>query len=128
METDRRGIEGGSMTFSYNPVPKPNHPKSDKPKKVTHNRNKPKRSTISNLSAKEDKRLKERSNYVCERCDRARASQRAHIVRRHNHSAPPVAEDYAHLCAVCHVWADSCDEGRKWLLQFQSNLREKDAG
>lgn len=97
------------------------------PKKVTHNRNSPKRATISNLSPKEDKRLKERSNGVCERCDRARAVERAHIVRRHNHSAPPVAEDYAHLCKVCHVWADGSKQGRDWLLLFQDKLLRKGA-
>ncbi len=113
--------------FSYNPVPKPNHPKSDKSKKVTHNRNKQKRSTISNLSPKEDARLKERSNYVCERCDRARASQRAHIVRRHNHSASPVAEDYAHLCVPCHTYCDGSLEGREWLIAFQDKLLRRGA-
>lgn len=117
------------MNIYFNPQPNnTNHKRSDKPKKVTHNRNKPKRVTISNLSAKEDKRLKDRSNGVCERCDRSRASQRAHIVRRHNHSAPPVAEDYAHLCVPCHTYCDGSLEGREWLLQFQSNLRERDAG
>jgi hypothetical protein len=97
-------------------------------KKPSHGRNAPKRTSISNLSPKEDKRLKERSNGVCERCDRARAVERAHIVRRHNHSASPVAEDYAHLCKVCHRWCDGSLEGREWLLQFQIRLREKDAG
>lgn len=96
-------------------------------KLIDHKRGKLRRSTISNLSAKEDKRLKERSNGVCERCDRARAVERAHIVRRHNHSAPPVAEDYAHLCKVCHVWADGSREGREWLLQFQSKLLREGA-
>ena len=96
---------------------------------INHKRGKLRRSTISNLSAKEDKRLKERSNGVCEKCDRQRATERAHIERRHNHSVKPVAEDFVHLCTACHDWCDESGEvGRTWLLQFQSELREKDAG
>lgn len=100
----------------------------DKPEKIKHNRNKPSRAVLSNLSAKEDKRLKERSGGVCERCDRQRATERAHIVRRRNHTVKPVAEDFAHLCTACHRWADGSREGRDWLLQFQSKLIGRDAG
>lgn len=97
--------------FEYRPVPKPQH-----------KRGKPSRSVISNLSAKEDKRLKERSNGVCEKCDRQRATERAHVVRRQNHSVRPVAEDFVHLCTACHRWCDSGEQGRQWLLQFQDKL------
>ncbi|MDF2651401.1 MAG: hypothetical protein K0Q73_7206 [Paenibacillus sp.] len=94
-----------------------------------HNtRQKPSRHAISNLSAKEDKRLKERSNGVCEKCDRQRATERAHVSRRHNHSVKPVAEDFVHLCSACHRGCDKDREGRAWLVQFQQNLtRKKDA-
>jgi len=80
------------------------------------------RSQRSNLTPKEDKRLKTRSNGVCERCDRARASERAHIERRWKSETRPVAEDFAHLCTTCHKWCDRSKEGREWLKQFGERL------
>lgn len=76
----------------------------------------------SELSPKEDKRLKERSNGVCEKCDRQRATERAHIERRWKSEDKPIAEEFAHLCILCHRFCDSCHEGRKWLREFGESL------
>lgn len=114
--------------FGYNPSPKPSHSKIDKPKKINHKRNKPTRSQCSNLTPKEDKRLKVRSNGVCERCDRQRATERAHIERRWKSEDRPVAEDFAHLCQSCHRWCDQTKEGREWLKQFGERLRKLKEG
>jgi hypothetical protein len=88
-----------------------------KESQLSHKRNKPRRATISELSTKETKRLYERSNGVCERCDRARGTDRAHCDRRRNHTSAPVAEQFAHLCRDCHVWVDGSRIGREWLLR-----------
>lgn len=97
------------------------YPKSEQ---LQHKQIKPSRRQRSELCAKEDKRLKERSGGVCERCDRQRATQRAHIERRWKSEDKPVAEEFAHLCVGCHVWADKSQEGRKWLVDFQKRLME----
>lgn len=97
--------------FRYNPVPKPVY----KRKSLT-------RKQRSELTAKEDRRLKERSNGVCEKCDRSRATARAHIQRRWKSEKRPTAEDFAHLCTQCHHWCDNSAEGRQWLLDFQDRL------
>jgi hypothetical protein len=95
-------------------VPKPSFP-----------RNKPKRVKLSELSAKEVIRLRLRSNSVCERCDSQRATEKAHVERRRNHTKPPTAEDFIDLCKLCHTWADSCLAGRKWMRSFQKAVINK---
>lgn len=103
--------------FAYNPSPKPNH-----------KRNSLSRRTRSEASPEVRKEVHERSGGACERCDRARSSQLAHIERRWKSEGKPTKEDFADLCDPCHDWADDTKEGRAWLMQFQTNLREKDAG
>lgn len=90
--------------------------------KPSFGRNKPKRRTLSELSAKETKRLHERSNGVCERCDQQRAAEKAHVERRHNHSKPPTAEDFIHMCIKCHGECDASLAGRKWMRSFQQSI------
>jgi hypothetical protein len=74
------------------------------------------------LSAKEVKRLRERSNGVCERCDRQRAAEKAHVERRWHSVKRPTAEDFVHLCITCHRWCDGSKVGRDWLIAFQDKL------
>jgi hypothetical protein len=102
------------VQFAHLPSPKP-----------SFKRFKPTRTQRSELSAKETARLYARSNWVCEKCDRARATGRAHIERRWKSESKPTAEDFAHLCTPCHTWCDSCEKGRKWLLDFQTKLLEE---
>lgn len=85
------------------------------------------RSSRSNLSDKETKRLYARSNGVCEKCDRARATGKAHIERRWKSEGKPTAEDFVHLCNDCHSWCDSCKAGRQWLIDFQTKLSKEGA-
>lgn len=80
------------------------------------------RKNRSELHKDEIVRLKERSNGVCEKCDRSRASEKAHIERRWKSEGKPTAEDFVHLCIPCHRWCDSCDDGRNWLIEFQIKL------
>jgi hypothetical protein len=94
-----------------------------KENQLKNNRTKLTRHQRSNLTPKEDKRLKARSNDVCEKCDRQRATQRAHLERRWKSESRPTAEDYAHLCGPCHDWADETPQGRKWLKSFKRKLR-----
>jgi hypothetical protein len=93
-----------------------------KDKQTEHNRVKLTRAQRSELSAKEVKRLYARSNRVCEKCDRQRASEKAHIERRWKSESRPTAEDFAHLCKPCHIWCDGSNEGRAWLISFQTKL------
>lgn len=95
----------------FNPAPKPRH-----------NRGKPSRCQLSELSPKEVKRLRERSGGVCERCDRSRTHGKAHLERRWNSTAPPTAEDAVDLCTPCHEWADRTPEGRAWLARKKIEL------
>lgn len=98
----------------YNPSPKPHH-----------GRNKPSRRQRSEIPPKEVKRLKERSGGVCERCDRQRATDKAHVERRQHSTDIPTSEDFLHLCNSCHVWADGSRDGRDWLLAKQAELRSR---
>lgn len=91
--------------------------------KKTFGRSKLTRRQRSELSPKETKRLYARSNGVCERCDAARAAERAHLERRWKSESKPTAEHFVHLCKPCHTWADSSEVGRKWLKTFGMKLR-----
>ncbi len=98
-------------TWTLNAVPKPKH-----------KRGKPSRRSLSDLSPKETARLYERSNGVCEKCDRARATDKAHLERRWKSERPPVAADFLHLCPLCHEWADRTADGREWLERKRNEL------
>ncbi|MDF2814470.1 MAG: hypothetical protein K0Q81_670 [Paenibacillus sp.] len=93
-----------------------------KDKQTEHNRVKLTRTQRSELPAKEVKRLYARSNRVCEKCDRQRATEKAHIERRWKSESRPTAEDFAHLCKTCHQFCDGSKEGRAWLISFQTKL------
>jgi len=98
----------------FNPYPKS--------VQLYNNRQKLTRRQRSELTPKEDKRLKDRSGGICEKCKRLRAVERAHIERRWKSERRPTAEDFVHLCKGCHIYCDGSAEGRKWLWEFQSSL------
>ncbi|BBI32011.1 hypothetical protein [Cohnella abietis] len=77
----------------------------------------------SELSAKEVKRLRERSDGVCEKCDSQRTSGKAHLERRWRSEEKPTAEDVVDLCTDCHKWADGTPEGRRWFEEKKQQLR-----
>jgi len=98
----------------FNPVPK-----------QSFRRGKPSQRQRSELPPKEVKRLYERSGGVCEKCDSARVTGKAHVERRWRSERIPTAEDFIHLCTPCHEWADSGLVGRKWLIAKQKEKRAK---
>lgn len=108
------------MGIPLNERPALTYTKEHQLKKVRTN---PTRKQRSNPSEKVRKQVHYRSNQACERCDRARSTELAHIERRWKSESKPTAECFAHLCTECHDWADSCKEGRQWLIDFQKKLR-----
>lgn len=102
------------MNLPFSPYSKSQQTKSNRIKLTRKQR--------SELTPTEVKRLKERSNGVCERCDRQRATEKAHLERRWKSERRPTAEDFAHLCTSCHRWADQTGDGRQWLKQFRDRL------
>ena len=66
---------------------------------------------LGEISPKVDKQLKERSNGVYERCDAARAEERAHITGRKQIKHKTTVDDLLHLCVPCHNWLDQQPEG-----------------
>jgi hypothetical protein len=100
--------------YSFNPVPKPSHKRSDK---ITQRK-------LGEISPKVRKVVYERSGGVCERCHRSRGHHLAHLVRRPQMTAKTSEKDLAHLCVACHKFADeSGREGREWLKSFAEGLR-----
>lgn len=63
------------------------------------------------ISATADRELKERSGGVCERCRKARATERAHLIGRRHIDHKTTAADLNHLCTPCHDWLDETPEG-----------------
>lgn len=100
----------------FNPQPKS--------KATAKARTKPTQRQMGEISTKVRKEVKERSNGVCERCDRAVATDMAHLIRRPQLTEKTHAGLLAHLCYDCHVFADSCKDGREWLEQFRLRLEE----
>lgn len=76
------------------------------------------------ISTKVSEEVEDRSNGVCERCGCARATEKAHLIRRSQIKHMTTKQDIAHLCTNCHRWADSGTDGRKWLTEFQNALSE----
>ena len=69
---------------------------------------------MGDISAKVDKQLKERSGGVCEKCDAARATERAHITGRKQLNHKTTVDDLLHLCTPCHRWLDGTPEGIRY--------------
>jgi len=103
--------------FEYRPVTKESQ-LYNKPVKLSQRQ-------MGEISAKVDKQLKERSGGICERCRAARATERAHLIRRGKLEWKTTVNDLAHLCTPCHHWADrSGTDGRQWLKQYREKLLE----
>lgn len=100
--------------FEYLPVPKPNH-----------GRNKPTAKTRGAISAPVRKKLQERSQGVCERCQKVPAVHASHLVRRWLIPDRTTVTDLAHLCLRCHIDADTTKTGREWLDTFKTQLEGK---
>jgi predicted RNA-binding protein YlxR (DUF448 family) len=84
---------------------------------------------MGEISTKVDKQLKNRSQWLCERCRAARAVQRAHLIRRGQLNWKTTVNELAHLCLPCHKFIDESGEpGRAWSEQFRNQLlRDKGA-
>ena len=125
--------------FEYRPVPKPNHGKSDKPKKINHNRNKPRLRDRGRVSPEVYAQAYEAAGGRCEWCGWVDGSidpsgqkwglEAAHIVRR-RHLEETTADDLAFLCGpstnsgTCHHEADYTRAGRNRLLEHQKSRRK----
>jgi hypothetical protein len=96
-----------------------------KQQQVECNRGRPSRGQRSEISPTEVKRLHDRSGGVCEKCDSARATDKAHVERRWRSERIPTADDVLHLCHDCHTWCDGSKEGRKWLIEKQKEIRAR---
>lgn len=118
METDRRGIEGGGMTFTFNPVPKSGQLFNNRKGKP----NQRKRGAIS-PSVREE--VRNRSKGLCEvrkRCAGSQALEMAHTKSRNTIDATTSA-DLLHACVECHRWMDTQPDG----IKYKRMLRERDA-
>ncbi|WP_025720268.1 hypothetical protein [Paenibacillus sp. 1-18] len=63
------------------------------------------------ISTKVDKQLKARSHGLCELCDNALATERAHLIGRKHINHKTRVTDLLHLCTACHDWLDETPEG-----------------
>lgn len=131
MENDRRGIEGGGMTYTYNPVPKP-----------THNRKSPRLRDRGRIHPHVYSTAYDNANGRCEWCGYRDGSidpsgqkwglEAAHGVRR-RHLNETTADDLIMLCGpsvntgTCHNIADYTRAGRERMIEHMK-LRKKDAG
>lgn len=89
------------MNLPFNPVPK----------KTKSNRVKPTQKQMGDISPSVDAELKERSHGICELCEKARATQRAHLTGRKQLDRKTKVTDLLHLCIECHRWLDGTTEG-----------------
>ncbi|MFD2334639.1 hypothetical protein ACFSR7_35805 [Cohnella sp. GCM10020058] len=85
----------------YNPVPKPAAKKKERTVQ----------SRRGDIGKSADKLLKERSGGVCERCEKALATERAHLTGRPHIDHKTTVYDLAHLCSACHDWLDETPDG-----------------
>lgn len=114
------------------------------PKKVTHNRNKPRLRDRGRVHLEVYDAAYARSGGRCERCKWADGTfdptgtrwklEAAHAVRR-RHLDETTPEDIIMLCGLqvnsgtCHNWVDMTREGRMWAEQFRNQLlRGTDTG
>lgn len=87
----------------FNPQPKTKAVKSVRVKQTQRQK--------GDISPSVTAELLERSQGVCERCGRARATERAHITGRKQIDWQTTAADLLHLCTACHKWLDGTPEG-----------------
>ncbi|WP_340014685.1 hypothetical protein [Paenibacillus sp. FSL K6-1318] len=91
------------MGLEFNPYPKSKQTKS---KRV-----KPTQRQMGDIRDSVDKQLKERSQGICEACEKARATQRAHLTGRKQIDHRTEVYDLAHLCDECHDLLDETEAG-----------------
>lgn len=96
-------------------------PAYSKADQLKSKRVKPTQRQMGEISPKVDRQLKERSGGVCELCDAARATERAHITGRKHLKHRTTVDDLIHLCTPCHRWLDNTPEG----IRYRKSLEEK---
>lgn len=133
------------IDYTINPgiaQPKPSHNKIDKPKKVAHNRNKPRLRDRGRVSPEVYATAYKVAKGRCERCGYKDGSidhtgqkwgiEAAHAVRR-RHLDETTPDDLIMLCGpsvnsgTCHHHCDYSREGRNWMIEHQKLRRERDA-
>lgn len=103
------------------PVPKPSQ----------HRRIKPTQRQMGDISAKVDQELKARSLGICELCEKAPATERAHLIGRRRINHKTTALDLVHLCTPCHDWLDEDPQGIRCrrlmanLIQYAKGANEQ---
>lgn len=91
------------INYEYRPAPKPTPSK----------RVKPTQKQKGDISTSVDRQLKERSHGLCELCNGARATERAHLTGRKQIDHKTKVTDLIHLCTPCHDWLDENPDGIK---------------
>ena len=67
-----------------------------------------------NISTNVRQQVFERSNGICERCNRQRATQMAHLIGRKQLNTMTTDKHLLHVCIHCHKWLDETVEGIKY--------------
>lgn len=91
------------MNLPFNPQPKAKATKSTRIKQT--------QKQMGDISPSVDAELKDRSKGICELCEKAWASERAHLTGRKQLDWKTKATDLLHLCKPCHDWLDKTTEG-----------------
>ncbi|MHB0944617.1 hypothetical protein ACYCSU_24010 [Paenibacillus sp. ALE1] len=106
------------IQYGFHPAPKP---AKSKRVKLTQRQK-------GDISQQVDKQLKARSHGLCELCDNALATERAHLIGRKHINHKTRVTDLLHLCTKCHDWLDETPEGiraRKCMAMLVHNTSEK---
>lgn len=103
---------------------------------------KPTQRQLGEISARVRKIVNDRTSFApigcCECCLKNRNGfmrlEQAHITSRVRIGHKTTEYDLARLCGpstqsgTCHHWVESTRQGKEWMMEFESKLREKDAG
>ncbi|EHQ63639.1 hypothetical protein PDENDC454_04209 [Paenibacillus dendritiformis C454] len=91
------------MTLPFRPYSKGTQLKSKRVKDTQKQK--------GDISPSVDAELKERSKGICEICEKAWATERAHLTGRKQLDWKTKVTDLLHLCTECHRWLDGTPEG-----------------
>ncbi|OAB48491.1 hypothetical protein [Paenibacillus antarcticus] len=83
---------------------------------------------MGEISLAVDTELKERSHGLCEMCEKALATERAHLTGRPHLKHKTTVTDLIHLCSKCHDWLDETPEGirsRNFIVTVISKVLQK---
>lgn len=83
------------------------------PKSTKSKRANPTQKQMGDISPEVDRQLKERSHGLCELCEKAWATERAHLTGRKHLDEHTKVTDLLHLCTPCHKWLDDTPDGIK---------------